>query len=157
IEIVPGGIFSFNSLDPNAGQEPQFVNGGAVTLGNGGTGPSSLFWCQNYHHRSGSLTGRGQVNLEGATFGTAYTVAVSGFGLNAGYSNYPKDIHGPGTITIPAGYTVQALGPIDAPLVNQGTLLLSSATVTGPLTNSGTIKVSGSTWNTPGDSTNSGT
>jgi hypothetical protein len=159
IDIALGGIFSFNRLDPIAGQEPQFVNSGAVTIGGGGAVPQGLFHSQNYRHRSGSLTGAGQVSLDGATFETDYTVAVGYLSLSAGYEGpQPRDINGPGTVTNPAGHTLAINGRINAPLVNQGTLRAWSATVTSPLSNSGTITVfADMTWNTPGGSTNSGT
>lgn len=144
IDIAVRGMFTSGPL----------VNSGAIRVG-----ADSACWIQDYRHRSGTLTGAGPVELNGATFETDYTVAVSQLGLGTSYvGDHPQEVNGPGTVTNPVGHTVAINGRINAPLVNQGTIRAWSATVTGPLTNSGMITVfADMTWNTPGGSTNFGT
>jgi hypothetical protein len=110
----------------NTGTNSTFINTGTITIGSGRTldagGNAS-----NFNNTGGSMTGTGTLSLGGnATFDHDFTTA--GLNLLLFFGTY----HSPGTLTVSHGstLTVHYVGAVDAAMVNDGLIDLTS--IVGP-------------------------
>ncbi|HEY1378789.1 MAG TPA: RHS repeat-associated core domain-containing protein [Gemmataceae bacterium] len=134
ISVTGGDVFILQS-----GTGPSFTNTGTVTIGGGRTVSISN---SPFHHNAGTISGAGTLSLTNSTadFGGDFSNGLASLQL----SNVT--VTSPGTFTNPAGKSVTLSGgAFNAPLLNQGTLLLQSGTLNGAFGNApgGTLRVNG--------------
>jgi fibronectin-binding autotransporter adhesin len=135
---VTGGNLTFNLT---SGSNPTLANSGTITVGSGRTLTVSG---GTLNQTAGSIGGSGTLSLTGTTanFTTSFSNATTGLTI------YQTSFNGPGTLTNATAKTLTITGStINAPFVNQGTLVTNGFSVIGgSLTTAAgdTIRVEGS-------------
>jgi filamentous hemagglutinin len=124
-----------------SGSSPSFTNTGAISIASGQTLAVNS---GTVNQNAGSISGAGSLALNNLTFdlGASFSTA------SAGLSLYSTTVNGPGTLTNAAGKTLTlTYATVNAPLVNQGTIVVpaSTTTVSGAFSNAAgaTIEIQG--------------